>query len=177
MEGPEVDIMSRFHSVVAALDFSDSAADVLDAALTLAPADQGGHIHLIHIVPDPVPALWSDDLPQIEVGVLARSWTESAKEQLAELTAQRQLDPAYVTTAVAVGQPATEIASYAERHAADAVVLGSHGHGLVRRFLLGSVADKVVRQAPCAVLIVPHRTLRGAKANTPAAARAAAAGR
>jgi nucleotide-binding universal stress UspA family protein len=171
------DAMTRFHSVVAALDFSDSAADVLDAALALAPAAEGGHVHLIHIVPDPVPALWSDDLPQIEVGVLARSWTEGAQQQLADLVATRKLDAAYVTTAVAIGQPATEIARYAEEHDVDAVVLGSHGHGLVRRFLLGSVADKVVRQAPCAVLIVPHRTLRGAKAGTPSPARTAAAGR
>jgi hypothetical protein len=57
------------------------------------------------------------------------------------------------------------------------VVLGSHGHGLVRRFLLGSVADKVVRQASCAVLIVPHRTLRGATADPPPDTRTAGARR
>ena len=65
-----------------------------------------------------------------------------------------------MTTAVVVGAPANEIVRYAEAHHADVIVLGSHGHGLVRRFLLGSVADKLVRQAPCAVLVVPHRTLR-----------------
>jgi len=38
----------------------------------------------------------------------------------------------------------------------------------VRRFLLGSVADKMVRQAPCAVLVVPHRTLRSETVALPA---------
>ena len=74
-----------------------------------------------------------------------------------------------VTTAVVVGAPANEIVRYAEAHHADVVVLGSHGHGLVRRFLLGSVADKIVRQAPCAVLVVPHRTLRPARPAPPPA--------
>ena len=152
--------MSRFHSVVAAIDFSDSAADVVDAALALAPLDDGGHVHLLHVVPDPVPALWSDDLSQLEVGALARSWTEGAQRQLGEIIAARQLDPARVTAGVVVGHPAHEIARLAELRAADVVVLGSHGHGAVRRFLLGSVADKVIRQAPCAVLVVPHRALR-----------------
>ena len=63
--------------------------------------------------------------------------------------------------------PANEIVRYAETHGADVIVLGSHGHGLVRRFLLGSVADKMVRQAPCAVLVVPHRTLRPASSTPP----------
>ena len=153
--------MSRFHSVVAALDFSDSAADVLDAALALAPPGDGGHVHLLHVVPDPAPALWSDELPQLEVGALTSGWVEAAQRHLAEIVDTRRLDPARVTTGVVVGQPAHEIARQAELRGADVVVLGSHGHGLVRRFLLGSVADKVLRQAPCAVLVVPHRALRG----------------
>jgi nucleotide-binding universal stress UspA family protein len=164
--------MSRFHSVVAALDFSDSAADVLDAALALAPPDAGGHVHLLHVVPDPVPALWSDELPQLDAGALTRSWIEGAQRQLTEIVSGRQLDPARVTTGVVVGQPAHEIARQAELRAADVVVLGSHGHGLVRRFLLGSVADKVIRQAPCAVLVVPHRALRDTVATDTYAARA-----
>ena len=71
-----------------------------------------------------------------------------------------------MTTAVEVGAPANEIVRYADEHRANVVVLGSHGHGLVRRFLLGSVADKLVRQAPCAVLVVPHRTLLHGGAGT-----------
>jgi hypothetical protein len=47
-------------------------------------------------------------------------------------------------------------------------VLGSHGHGAIRRFLLGSVADRVFKGAPCAVLVVPPRVLGPALADADA---------
>ena len=59
------------------------------------------------------------------------------------------------------GLPAArEIAQYAASQGADLIVVGTHGYGPVRRLVLGSVADQVVRMAPCPVLMVPHRTLR-----------------
>jgi len=45
-------------------------------------------------------------------------------------------------------------------HDAELIVVGTHGYGPVRRLVLGSVADQVVRMAPCPVLMVPHHTLR-----------------
>ena len=71
--------------------------------------------------------------------------------------------------AVEMGTPADAIARYAAAHHADVIVLGSHGHGTVHRFLLGSVADATVRHGTCAVLIVPHRTLRASAPPPPAA--------
>jgi nucleotide-binding universal stress UspA family protein len=155
-------VMTRFRTVVAAVDFSDSAADALDAAMALIDADPSARLHLLHVLPDPVPQLWSDEMPQVDLRSVERAWREGASKQLAALVAARALPPDRVVTAVAVGAAADQIARYADAHAADAVVLGSHGHGRVRRFLLGSVADRLVRIAPCAVLIVPHRTLRDA---------------
>jgi nucleotide-binding universal stress UspA family protein len=160
--------MTRFHTVVVALDFSDSAADALDAALALTSGDATAQMHLLHVVPDPVPQIWSDEMPQVDLRGIEQAWRDGALTQLAALAAQRALAPDAVVTAVATGSPADEIARYASAHAADAIVLGSHGHGLVRRFLLGSVADRLVRLAPCPVLIVPHRTLRDAEASTAA---------
>jgi nucleotide-binding universal stress UspA family protein len=40
---------------------------------------------------------------------------------------------------------------------ADLIVVGTHGHTGLRRALIGSVAEKIVRHAPCAVLVVPHK--------------------
>lgn len=153
--------MSRFHTIVAALDFSDSAPDALDAALALGGTEGGSRVHLLHVVPSPVPALWSEDLPPVDLRAVEQAWTEEARTQLTALALSRALEPSSVTMTVVVGSAAPEILRYTEDQRADVVVLGSHGHGLVRRFLLGSVADTVVRQSPCAVLVVPHRTLRG----------------
>jgi len=154
--------MSGFHTILVALDFSDSTHDALEAALALAAADAASHLHLLHVVPSAVPPLWTDEPSPLNLRLIEQSWADAALEQLAKLAGSQSLDPARITTTVVVGAPANEIVRYAEEHRADVVVLGSHGHGLVRRFLLGSVADKLVRQAPCAVLVVPHRTLRDA---------------
>jgi nucleotide-binding universal stress UspA family protein len=52
------------------------------------------------------------------------------------------------------GDPASEIVRYAQESAADLVVMGTHGRTGVERLLMGSVAEKVLRDAPCSVLIV-----------------------
>jgi nucleotide-binding universal stress UspA family protein len=161
--------MSRFRTIVAAVDFSDSAPDALEAALALAAGAADSHVHLLHVVPSAVPPIWTDEPSTLDLRTVEEAWTDAALKQLAALAGSHALDPAKVTTAVVVGAAANEIVRYAEAHGADMIVLGSHGHGLVRRFLLGSVADKVVRQAPCAVLVVPHRTLRPARPTPPPA--------
>jgi len=55
---------------------------------------------------------------------------------------------------LAEGTPAAEIVNYARHHADDMIVMGTHGRGGVSHLLLGSVAEKVVRTAPCPVLTV-----------------------
>lgn len=54
------------------------------------------------------------------------------------------------------GDPAEEIVRYAAEHGIDLVVLGTHGRTGVSRVLLGSVAERVLRTAPCPVLVVPE---------------------
>jgi len=58
---------------------------------------------------------------------------------------------------VAYGDPSHAIVEAARSHAADLVVLGSHGRSAVRRLVMGSVATHVVHHAPCDVLVVRHR--------------------
>ena len=57
-----------------------------------------------------------------------------------------------------VGDPPDEINSYARRVVADFIVVGTHGRTGIRRALLGSVAEQVVRRAHCPVLVVPGRS-------------------
>ena len=59
-----------------------------------------------------------------------------------------------VLSAVESGSPAAQIVRYAERNGVDLIVLGTHGRTGVTRALLGSVAERVVRTAPCPVLTV-----------------------
>jgi nucleotide-binding universal stress UspA family protein len=63
-----------------------------------------------------------------------------------------------VTTETLFGAPAQELVAYARRAAIDLIVMGTHGRTGVSRALLGSVAEAVVRRAPCPVLTVPAAT-------------------
>jgi len=64
-----------------------------------------------------------------------------------------------VATAVTEGYPPTSIIAYAQEWDADLIIVGSHGHSGISRFLLGSVAQSVVRGAHCSVEIVRERSV------------------
>jgi nucleotide-binding universal stress UspA family protein len=56
---------------------------------------------------------------------------------------------------IVTGQPAAAIVSWAAAKQAQLIIIGTHGRHGVTRFFLGSVAERVLREAPCAVLVVP----------------------
>jgi nucleotide-binding universal stress UspA family protein len=151
--------MVPFYNVVVGVDFSETSTDALETALELVTL-RHGRVHLIYVVPDVLRSPWYVEGAGFDLHGLQRQWIEGGEQRLAEFVAQRKLDPRVGTVAVAVGSPADEILAHAAAKQADAIVLGSHGHSVVRRFVLGSVADRVTRGASCPVLIVPHRAIR-----------------
>ena len=151
--------MRHFHTIVVAVDFSDTSADTVDAALELARGQQD-RVHLVHVVADVFRSMGLAEAPTVDWAEVQRKWIDQARSQLIDLAAGCRLDPQRITTAVEVGSPAAEILRYAQDHGAQVIVLGSHGQGIVKRFMLGSVADRVLRQATCPVMLVPHRSLR-----------------
>lgn len=82
---------------------------------------------------------------------------EDAKRLLAGVRGRLSLPPATLEFAER-GAPATEIVKAAREWPADLIVVGSHGRGIVGRALIGSVADAVLRHAPCPVLMVRAKT-------------------
>jgi nucleotide-binding universal stress UspA family protein len=83
-------------------------------------------------------------------------------EELVKAAAQRLASTgADIVTAVTEGYPTTSIVEYAEQVSADFIIVGSHGHSNLARFLLGSVAQSVVRGAHCSVEIVRARSSEG----------------
>lgn len=87
-----------------------------------------------------------------------REWAQGALEERA-LEARGAGVPALAR--VVAGTPHEEIVAAATREGADLVVMGTHGRGGVERFFLGSVADRVVRSAPCPVVTVRDVTRAG----------------
>jgi nucleotide-binding universal stress UspA family protein len=151
--------MPRFQKIVVAVDFSQTSEDALEAACELAQTHHG-HVHLLHVVPDPVLLAYTTEPVSLDVDAMLRQWTDGAREQLTALAARQQPKPQSLTTAVVAGSAAPEIVKYALEQHADLIVLGSHGRGFVDRLLLGNVAERVLRLAHCPVIVVPHRTRR-----------------
>jgi nucleotide-binding universal stress UspA family protein len=151
-------VMPAPRCIVAATDFSGTSRESLAVARDLAGAI-GARVHIIHVIPDPAQLPWTIDTG-LSLVSLERSWRKQAEVALERARAESGMTPDQAVISVVRGDAATEIGKEAARLRADFIVIGTHGHGLVARLLMGSVADKVVRHAERPVLLVPHPALK-----------------
>ena len=86
--------------------------------------------------------------------VLRRDYLEEAHNQLRELI-PHNFDSDWDTEVIS-GNPGDAIIDYAKEHGGDLIVMGTHGRTGLRHLLMGSVAEHVMRHAPCAILIVRY---------------------
>jgi nucleotide-binding universal stress UspA family protein len=143
--------MSRFHTLLVPVDFSDHSAAALDLAIELARAAQGT-IHLLHAYEVPLGAIppYGIALP----GALLEQVRDAAARRLEKsaqgvVAAGVRCEPHVLHAA-----PAEAIADAAASVGADLVVMGTRGLTGVKHVLLGSVAERTVRIAPCPVLTI-----------------------
>ena len=148
--------MSAFRTILIATDFSESSQEAFDVALGIA-RDTGSDVHVLYVVPDPLNLPWVVEGAGMDFIELQRTWMADARRELTQLLTARAVDPAKVKGTVALGTPAGEIMRHAAHWKADLIVVGSHGRGTMGRLLLGSVAQKVLHEAACPVMVVPHR--------------------
>jgi nucleotide-binding universal stress UspA family protein len=150
--------MKTFRHILVPTDFSDTARDALHAALDLVRGSQT-KLSIVHVIRDVWHQAWTVEAG-VDLAAMDRDLREHARVALQALLAREGLATAGVSTAVLVGTPHVAIVQYADEHDVDLIVMGSHGHGPIHRFLLGSVAERLVRAARCPVLTIPHVTLR-----------------
>ena len=146
--------MSRFHNVLVAVDFSQTSDDAVSTAAELSRMNHA-RLHVLHVVPN-VQIPYAIEPVVFDFTTYLRQSMDQARQQLDDIVSRHPVEAAMLTTAVVTGPPSEEIVRYAEANAIDLMVLGAHGHGFLDRLLIGSVAERVVRHAPCAVLLVPH---------------------
>jgi nucleotide-binding universal stress UspA family protein len=132
-------------------DFSPPAARALDVAMAFAE-EFGAEIMLFHahelptaVFPDAVVPIGPELLRDLEAAIARQLNRES------ERVHARGIE---VRTVTAIGQTDGEICRAAQEWPADLIVMGTHGRTGLSHLLLGSVAEKVVRKAPCPVLTV-----------------------
>ena len=154
--------------IVVPIDFSDESVKALDYALQL--ADDLSQVLVIHVVPD---------VTDYAAGLLLSSITDESRISHARLALRERLTgPNYeaIELDARVGDAGTEIAAFAEDRGADLIVIPSHGRKGISRWLIGSVAERVVRSAHCPVLILKdipqaNKLLRNGQHEATASAR------
>lgn len=133
-------------SVVVPIDFSESSPQAIRTALEL--VDDPQHLKLLHVLV-PLDAV----SPGVAFGELSDKSREShVRDFCGKFFTENHLDP--LDLAVRVGHPGEEIVEYAKSVSADLIVVPSHGYHGLKRFVLGSVAEQVIRHAACDVLVL-----------------------
>lgn len=136
-----------FKHIVVAIDFGEPAQAALQLAIELSQKF-GSKLTLLHVYG--VPTVYYPDnvtWPLEELGKAAQTSLDAAVAKTREQVSQ-------VEGHVEVGDPRDRILSFAKESGADLLVVGTHGRRGVARFVLGSVAEWVVRMAPLPVLTV-----------------------
>jgi nucleotide-binding universal stress UspA family protein len=146
--------MITIKNVLVPTDFGEAAATALTYGRDFARTF-GATLHVLHIVEDVFARAVGVEVYVADLASARRGLEESARKELEAVVREedrRELGAkAVITTAPA---PALAIAEYAKKAGVDLIVMGTHGRGAMAHLFMGSVAERVVRTAPCPVLTV-----------------------
>jgi len=148
--------MNEIKKILVPVDFSENSRKILQSAVMLAGKFQA-HLSVVFVVQS------FDDysgffVPHIPIAQFEEEMVQAAQQKMAAFVAEN-LDPAVTHDAMVLrGDVANEILRYAEDGGVDLIVMGTHGYKGLEKVLFGSVAEKVVKLAPCPVLTInPYR--------------------
>ncbi len=141
--------MLPIHAILHPTDFSEHSEHAFHLACSLA-RDHGANLIVLHAWAPPTAMAFGEVLPDPA--------TESEYEEAAaELGRMRPLnDDMLIVQRIEEGDPVSVILRVAEERCADLIVMGTHGRTGIRRLLMGSVAEQVVRRAACPVVTVKN---------------------
>lgn len=133
--------------ILVPIDFEEASDIALTYGRSLAKAF-GAELHVLHVMENQFLRLTFKSAAAVEAGIanrVAERLTPEDRRSLHAVAAVRMSD-----------EPSDEIIQYAELEGIDLIVMGTHGRAHKAHLLMGSVAEKVVRMAPCPVLTVHH---------------------
>lgn len=161
--------MTLFQKILVPTDFSPAAAEAFRTAVALARST-GGEVVVAHVTRAPAVVVENGQVAHAnDAGKPLNLWNK-----FRELVSDNPAVHVTHEVVVAGRKSAAGIVGMLERFGCDLIVVGSHGHGLLRRLLRGSRTDDVVRHARCPVLVVKAPAMRAA---TPAPPVVATTGR
>jgi len=143
--------MINLKRILVPSDFSECSEAAVRYGLELAHKF-GATLHLLHVIQDPATQPWAAEGFAVPLLEAVDQWQKDAKTRLdASIPSE---DRASAVVSCTIASPFPEILRYAIDNEIDLIVMGTHGRGGVSHMLLGSIAEKVVRRAPCPVLTV-----------------------
>ena len=147
-------------NVLFATDFSPTSESALPYATAICRRF-GGTLHVAHVLSDASLLLMTGGVDYVSVGTLYEDAHAAAQEKIQQITARAGGIPnrSYVRH----GQVWTNLSSIVRENGIDLIVVGTHGRTGLGRLLLGSVAEDILRHAPCPVLTVGPRVRGRAK--------------
>jgi nucleotide-binding universal stress UspA family protein len=140
--------MIALRQILLPTDFSEPSVNALKYAKAFADNFKAS-LHLMHVL-ETVYYGW--EVPPL----IDEEIEEGAKKQLHSLLTEAECQQYQAQFHLRRGSPFLEIVRHARDQNVDLIVMGTHGRGPIAHMLLGSVAEKVVRKAPCPVLTVRH---------------------
>ena len=137
-------------TILVPIDFSEGSAAALDYATGLA-AKLDAKIILLNVIG--VEVLGAEYGMPVAASTIELIY-DTNQQALDKLVTANKDKVSFARTLIETGDPRTTIEGVAKQNGADLIVMGTHGRRGLRRFLIGSVAESVVRTAPCPVLLV-----------------------
>jgi nucleotide-binding universal stress UspA family protein len=142
--------------IVVAYDFSEPARRAIEQAIELAQGHQHCDLHVLGVLDNRAGLGDITGSSKIDY-TAAEKAQEVMRAAVEKILHEATAKPLNLYVHARIGTPAKEIVALASEATADMLVVGTHGRSGVGRWLLGSVAEKVVRYAPCPVLVArPH---------------------
>ncbi len=144
--------MTGLKKILHPTDFSDNSSHALIYACGFAK-HFGAQLHLIHVIADPALLVVPPAGGYLPEGYY-QEIKERSDEELLKLPDEKMAEGLVIVRQSIEGTAFMEIGRYAKENDIDMIVLGTHGYTGITHMVMGSVAEKVVRKAPCPVLTV-----------------------
>ncbi len=135
-------------------DFSETSGTALKYALPLA-REFGAELHLLHVLDLTAGQYFAAEVAMVPSPAVEAEAQARAETELATLLTREEIATYRAQLVIERGAPFATIIRYARQHDIDLIVMGTHGRGAVAHLIIGSVAENVVRKAPCPVLTIP----------------------
>ena len=144
----------RLHRILVPIDFSEHSRHALSYALSVAKQFHSDLL-LVYVVETTVyPAEFGFGQVALPSAQIEEEFMQRGKRELDKLVRSDIKNQVECRTFVVEGKPAQEILTIAQKEEVDMIVIATHGHTGVEHLLFGSTTEKVVRKAPCPVLVV-----------------------